>query len=89
MADYDIEQSLPDHKCGLYITHNEYKDCYEYIADAVCDLDGDWASSDEKLKALDTGQIWTIQWYPDTPVGFHRVAASTLSAAIEAANRDE
>lgn len=46
--------------------------------------DGDhieWASEDERQKALRENSVWTIQWYPDTPVGFRCVGASTFEAA--------
>jgi hypothetical protein len=81
----DIEQLVecfPAHKCSLTIEHNGYRDYYETIADAVEELEGYWVSPEERERALSTGEVWTIQWYPDTPVGFHRVAASTLTAAI-------
>jgi hypothetical protein len=38
----------------------------------------------EKEKAIATNKVWEIHWYPETPVGFCSVLASTLSAAIEA-----
>lgn len=40
-----------------------------------------WASEEERLKAIAENSVWTIQWYPDTPIGFHCVAASTFEAA--------
>ena len=41
----------------------------------------DWVSPDEREKAIATNSVWTIQWYPDTPIGFNCVAASTFEAA--------
>jgi hypothetical protein len=46
----------------------------------------DWASADERLRALATNSVWRVQWYPETPVGFHFVLASTLAAAVSAAS---
>lgn len=77
---------LPTHNCGLTISHNEYKNYYDHIEMAVYNLDDYWCSEEERKKALETGEIWEIQWYPYTPGGFNRIAASTLSAAINAAN---
>ena len=76
--------SFPPHKGALYLTHNEYKSYYQNIKDAVASLDC-WASAEERRNSLDTGEIWELQWYPDTPVGFQKVAASTLEAVLEAA----
>ncbi len=72
---------LPKHKCGLYLSHNEHRDFYEtvemsYKAD-------DFVSPEEWYKAIAEDSVWVLQWYPDTPIGFHRIAASTLEA-IEA-----
>lgn len=33
------------------------------------------------MKAIRENSVWTIQWYPDTPVGFACVGASTFEAA--------
>ena len=79
---------LPAHKCGLYLEHNTYKDLYSSIAGAVEDEDS-WAGPGERERCLGTGELWTIQWYPNTPVGFYRLAASTLEALLDAANAVE
>lgn len=77
---------FPKHDCGLYLEHNKYKDYYEPIDKAVESESGDWISYEEQQKATETGEIWTLQWYPDTPIGFCRMAASSLNALLEAAN---
>ena len=82
---------LPEHKCGLYLEHNVYRDYYDSIEKGVLKIDEDWSdawiSAAERKNALLTESIWTLQWYPRTPVGFHMVAASTLEAVLEAAKR--
>ena len=37
----------------------------------------------ERMKATDT--IWSLQIYPDTPVGFYRWSGSTLDNVVDAA----
>ena len=69
---------LPEHKCGLYLTHNEHKDVYESIEDFY-DAN-DFILPEEWHKAVAEDSVWVLQWYPDTPIGFHRMAASTLEA---------
>lgn len=76
---------LPSHECGLYLIHNEYKDYYLSIEQAVEEELGFWISPEEKANALRSGEVWTLQWYPHTPIGFNKLAASTLEALLEAA----
>jgi len=72
---------LPEHKCGLYLENNAHKDVYETIENYYQFLDDDqWVSSEEKAKAIETDNVWTLQWYPDTPIGFHKIGASSLEA---------
>ena len=73
---------LPKHKCGLYLTHNEHRDVYETI-EQFYDAD-DFVSEDEWLKAVAEDSVWCLHWYPDTPVGFHRIYASSLEAIQKA-----
>lgn len=44
----------------------------------------DWVSETEREKALENNTVWSIQWYPQTPVGFCRLKASSLGALVEA-----
>lgn len=73
---------LPKHKCGLYLTHNEHKDSYEEIGQWIVDQTepNDWVSEDEMERAIETDSVWALQWYPDTPIGFYRLTASSLDA---------
>lgn len=83
---------LPDHKCGLYLTHNEHRNLYEPLVKWLVgdgDEDGfyNWESDEARQRALDTDECWTLQWYPDTPIGFHAVAAPTLEELLAFANK--
>lgn len=80
----DFESKLPKHKCALSITHNEHKSYYESIQDYVEEERFRWVSEGEKRKAIATNEIWEIQWYPDTPIGFICVAAASLDVLLEA-----
>ena len=64
---------------------------YRTVVDAVEDGIFDnthWVSEEEKQRAIETNRVWTIHWYPNTPVGFHALSASTLSAVLSAAFGD-
>lgn len=76
---------LPEHKCGLYLTHNDHKDMYELIQD--CYEPKDFISPEEYEKAIKEDSVWTLEWYPDTPVGRHVMRASSLQAIEDAIER--
>lgn len=85
----DFEKVLPAHKASLSITHNQHKDYYETIEQYVASYagyqgirDDDWVSLEEKRRSVETGEIWEIQWYPETPVGFCIKFAATLAALM-------
>ena len=78
---------FPEHKCGLYLEHNTYKDVYEKIADRLQDDLFDDMLEEDRKECLRTGELWTLQWYKDTPVGFYFVAGPTLERVIELANK--
>ena len=40
-----------------------------------------WVSDEERERAIRENSVWTIHWYPETPVGFCCVGASTFEAA--------
>lgn len=40
----------------------------------------------DAAEMIKTGEVWVVQWYPDTPIGFHAVAAATLERALALAN---
>ena len=84
----------PKHDGGLHITHNQHHAYYETAEKWADDNDHhpapyDWASPEERAKAIAEDSIWTLQWYPNTPVGFNSVCASTFEACLAAAMAHE
>ena len=69
---------LPEHKGGLHLDHNEHRNYYQTVEE--CYDPEDFVSEDEWLKAIKEDSVWVLHWYPNTPVGFTRIAASTLEA---------
>ena len=81
--------NLPSHKAGVYLTHNQHKDYYESIQDhineyASIDAD-DFVSPEDMQKCIDTDELWELQWYPETPIGFHKVNGSSLEIVLKRA----
>ena len=71
---------LPKHAVTLYLTHDEHKSYYEPIAEFIAnrELADDFATPEAMQKAIDEDSLWVLHWYPNTPVSFHRIVASSL-----------
>lgn len=84
---------FPPHKASLSLEHNDHKSCYETVEQWDLGF-GDhpfyeWVSPEQRQKAIDTDSVWTLQWYPDTPVGFCALAAADLDVLLTAATADD
>ena len=90
--DAKLFRQILDTPCNqLYISVNEHAANYfsakEYIEDIAPDLfTNDPPEEVQKMK--DSGTIWTVHIYPNTPVGFNVWNRSTLEAALDAARRE-
>lgn len=71
-----------DDHASNYVTAEGWRDEYGLYTGDETDII-DWASEEERIKAIEQNSVWTIQWYPETPVGFCCVGASTFQAAAE------
>jgi hypothetical protein len=86
----DLERRFPAHKCGLHLTHNDYKDNYETINQVFAEDSQGYYSDmtpEDKAECIRTDSLWTLHWYPDTPVGFFVVHGPTLERVLELANK--
>ena len=78
--------TLADLKCvNLHIEKNPHSVGYQ-TAEQFLNEDS-WGSNlsidpEEKEKAIKNNEIWTIQWYPNTPIGFYSAAFSSLEALL-------
>lgn len=81
--------TFPEHKCGLYLTHNEHRDNYEKIENYIKDNEIEFDSPEEKQKSIDSDEIWVLQWYPNTPVSFIYFAAASLEEVLRLANKGD
>lgn len=81
---------FPAHKCDLQLSHNSHLGYYDTAENWIAEnTHYQWKDESSKQKALDTGEIWTLQWYPDTPIGSYAVVAPTLEELLEYANENE
>lgn len=68
------------------LTFNEehainYTNARDWYASMPDDPD-EWVSLEEREAALEQNSVWTLQWYPVTPNGFHCLRASSLAALL-------
>lgn len=82
---------FPEHAASLHLTHNNHKAAHLTVAQAISQDDfgyriDDWVSEGQKQKAIATNECWTLQWYPQTPIGFNLMSAADLHVLLEAAN---
>jgi hypothetical protein len=47
----------------------------------------EWISDAERDKAIVTNSMWTLHWYPAGEVSFYCIAAASLSALLDAAQK--
>ncbi len=83
------EHPFPKH-LTLSLRHNDHKSSYmtvaEYCETVQNDLEN-WVSEEQRLKAIETNELWELQWYPDTPVGFCIKLAADLDVLLEWSRR--
>lgn len=84
-------EAFPPHET-LHLEHNAHKAYYltvqeEVNGGALGYGDDAWVSPEQRQKAIDTNDCWTLQWYPNTPVGFCTMSAADLDALLEAVKK--
>ena len=59
---------------------------YQSVADWIDENDSrdfyEWISPEQRALALKTDSVWTLQWYPATPIGFVSCAAAELEPLL-------
>jgi hypothetical protein len=84
------EMIFPVHKCGLYLEHNVHRDYYQPLMEWIAEreIEKEFETPEAMQRAIDTDECWTLQWYPDTPVGSCFVVAPTLAEVLRLAGPD-
>lgn len=83
--------NLPKH-INATISHNPHNAYYQTVReylDDVCPLvdEDDFESPEDMQECIDNDELWTLQIYPDTPIGFWSIGAPTFEALIEFAGK--
>ena len=72
------------------LSHNRHKVYYESVAEYLArDADLYETSPEDEAAMVATDEIWELQWYPRTPIGFNLVVAPTLERVLELANVED
>jgi hypothetical protein len=80
---------FPKHNCELTLIHNAHRNYYQQLSEWIAENTWcDWENEDAKARAILEDECWTLQWYPNTPVGFNAVAAPTLNEVLALAHRE-
>lgn len=81
---------FPKHAAGLVLEHNPHLTSYATVERYTDDLDDDeWVSAEQRQKAIEAGCLWTLTWFPNTPVGSHSLSAADLDVLLAAAKEGE
>lgn len=83
--------NFPAHKAGLIMEHNPHLNVYESASEWIRNQEergcsAEWKCEEAKGRAIATNEIWTLQWYPETPIGFNIVAAPTFEELLDFAS---
>ena len=81
---------FPRHDGGLSLEHNPHLRAREALPGYIQSFDADeWVSAEQREKAIATGSLWVLQWYPDTPIGSCVLCAADLGVLLAAARGGE
>ena len=75
----------------MNICKNNHKNYYESIEQYFESFDkfkDDISEEDLKI-CIDKDELWEFQWYPDTPMGFHKVISYSLERCLKLAKEIE
>lgn len=73
---------LPPHKASLTITHNPHRDYYQTVEEYLCQREASPDAITGYDEMIRTNELWELQVYPETPVGFYALFGPTLASVI-------
>lgn len=78
-------------RCAVYLEHNDFAASYRTAKQELEeDVLGTYSDVLDEIRAkmIEANSIWSLQIYPNTPVGFNIYHGSTLDDVIELAMED-
>ena len=76
-------------KGGLTLERDPHKACYAKLETYILDLDLEetFTSGEDYQESLETDTMWTLHFYPDTPIGSYKISGPTLERVLMHAAR--
>jgi hypothetical protein len=67
------------------LEHNPHKGYYDSVEDYLDfrEFDDEEILPEDKEEAIRTDELWTLQWYPRTPVVFYVMVSSTYEKLMQ------
>lgn len=86
----DLQKLLSMCKCGVYLEVNEHRHCYNSVAQKFEELDNLNSkpaniSPEMRAEMIARDTVVELQFYPRTPVCFHKVYHYDVAAALRIA----
>lgn len=80
-----MEEIIQKCRCGVYLSVNQYRCYYQSIEDAVeeeKERNGEDIDDELAARMIAEKSLISLQFYPDTPIGFYLVYGTTLDEVI-------
>lgn len=78
-------------KCGIYLEVNRHRDYYDTIEEAITEENE--RNTEPEIepelaeRMIKENMFISLQFYPDTPVGFYKVYGTSLDEVVEKAKQ--
>lgn len=82
-----MEQLIKRCKCGIYLDINIHKDLYQKTEEAIKKINENENEIDEDMakRMIKEDMIISLQFYPNTPVGFYKIYGTSYDEVIKQA----
>jgi hypothetical protein len=82
-----MDEIIKKCKAGVYFEANKYKDYYDTIETAISEINSQYKEIEDELveRMIKENQLLSLQFYPDTPVGFYKVYGTTFEEVVKKA----
>jgi len=61
---------------------SSYMSIEEYFEDCLEKSD-EWVSDEERDKAIASNSVWSLHWYPNTPIGSYKILSHSLETGLK------
>lgn len=80
---------LPKHYT-ITIEHNPHKSCYNNVQEYIDMWDHfiDCITPEDLKICIQRNELWSVQWYPNTPISFTLILSYSLERCLELCNEE-